>query len=311
METRRTFVVVNPTSGAGKGYRLWSRISSSLRRSIGVFDFAFTDYPGHGTLLTRQALGDNYDLIVAVGGDGSFNEVVNGFFKGAQTLSPKAVLGFIPTGTGSDFFRSLKMSGDMENCCARLAGGKCRRIDVGYAQFTDRQGETQSRIFLNVLSLGCGGEVAREIERVSKIFGGRIAYKWASIKTLLNFKDKTVQLQCDEDKLQTLPVTNLSICNGQYFGGGMWISPTAHIDDGKLDVTNWSGFSLRDFIFKQRKIYDGSHLHDPGTHTFQIESLSAESLETTLIEIDGEYVGTLPLKVKLLPRSITIKIDPC
>jgi diacylglycerol kinase family enzyme len=90
----------------------------------------------------------------------------------------------------------------------------------------------------------------------------------------------------------------------------MWVSPSARIDDGKLNVTNWSGFTLRDFIFKQRKIYDGSHLHDPGTQTWQIENLTAESLETTLIEIDGEYVGTLPLKVELLPGSIAIKIDP-
>jgi len=310
MGNRRTFVVVNPASGAGKGYRLWDQISSALKRSIGSFDFAFTDHPGHGTSLTRRALRKGYDLIVAVGGDGSINEVVNGFFEGVQTISSNAVMGLIPTGTGSDFFRTLNMSGDLEDCCARLAGDGNHRIDVGYAQFIDRQGDAKSRIFLNVLSLGCGGEVAREMERVSKIFGGRFAYKWASIKTLVKFKDKTVQFQFDGDKGQTLLVTNLSICNGQYFGGGMWVSPSARIDDGKLNVTRWSGFTLMDFIFKQRKIYDGSHLSDPGTQELQLENLIAESLETTLIEIDGEYVGTLPLNVKLLPGSITIKTDP-
>jgi diacylglycerol kinase family enzyme len=152
MENRRTFVVVNPASGAGKGYRLWGQISSALKRSIGSFDFAFTDHRGHGTSLTRQALDEGYDLIVAVGGDGSINEVVNGFFEGRKLISSHAVLGLIPTGTGSDFFRSLNVSKDLEDCCARLAGEGNRRIDVGYAQFTDRQEDAQSRIFLNVLS---------------------------------------------------------------------------------------------------------------------------------------------------------------
>ena len=121
-----------------------------------------------------------------------------------------------------------------------------------------------------------------------------------------------VQLQFDDDKSQTLtlPVTNLSICNGQYFGGGMWVSPSARLDDGKLNITNWSGFTLMDFIVKQRGIYDGSHLRHPGTQVLQIEKITAKCPETTLIEIDGEYVGTLPLKVELLPGSIAIKIDP-
>ncbi len=129
------------------------------------------------------------------------------------------------------------------------------------------------------------------------------------MKTLARYKDKAVSVGFDDGAPQHLSVTNVAVCNAQYFGGGMWVSPQARVDDGELDVTVWSGFSLKDFILKQRMLYDGTHLQEERTAVAKVKSLSANSDEQVFLEIDGEYVGQLPARFQILPRSLKVKIQ--
>jgi diacylglycerol kinase (ATP) len=181
----RVMVIVNPSSAGGANGRRWARTASCLRHVLATFEHAFTDGPGHATCLARQALLDGVELVVAVGGDGTLNEVACGFFEGERCVAPHAALGVVPAGTGSDFARTLG-SDSIEAACARLGGRDSRFIDVGHARFMGRDGATRERIFLNVASFGCSGQIARGISPRIKRLSGRLAYGVATLHTLLS-----------------------------------------------------------------------------------------------------------------------------
>src|SRR5579864_4932807 len=130
----RSFVIVNPASAAGATGRRWDRIAKLLRTSLGDFEHAATQAPGEAGTLARTALREGFEMVVSVGGDGTLNEVVGGFFDGAVPLAPQAVLGVVALGTGCDFGRTIAQT-DLESACARLAGRNTRTIDLGLAHF--------------------------------------------------------------------------------------------------------------------------------------------------------------------------------
>jgi YegS/Rv2252/BmrU family lipid kinase len=279
-----------------------------LRRALGPFDHAFTNGPEHASVLSRQALERDFEMVVAVGGDGTFNEVAGGFFEGRRSVAPDAVLGLVPQGTGCDFPRSIGLGTSTEEACARLARRTARRIDVGHARFVNPSGQPAERVFLNVVSFGCGGAVVHAISTsAAKRFGGKLAFMLVTATTLLRYRDQAVTVAVDDGTPETMAVTNYAVCNGQYFGGGMRVAPDAEVDDGSLDVTIWAGFGLKDFVLKRRLLYDGTHIHDPGTRTLRARSVVATSLEPVRLDIDGESAGYLPLSVEITPGALRLK----
>lgn len=305
-EPRGTFVVVNPASAAGATGRRWDSIARALRRELGPFEHAITEGPRHATALTRRALEDGFRRIVAVGGDGTLSEIANGFFAGRRPRARDAILGVIPRGTGSDLARTLGIESVLDIACARLARGTTRVIDVGYASFLDHHGRTTERVVLNAASFGCGGAVAAAVGTRAKRLGGRLAFMLTTARTLLRYRDQTVSVRIDDGALETLTITCCAVCNGRFFGGGMHVAPEASLDDGRLDVTVWQGFGLRDFIVKRRALYDGTHVHDPGTRTHRAARLYATSDERVPLEIDGEAAGTLPATFEIIPAALRV-----
>ena len=305
-DPRGTFVVVNPASGAGTTGRRWDRIARALRRELGAFAHAITDGPRHATALTRRALDEGFTRIVAVGGDGTLSEVANGFFDGRRPRAPDAILGVIPRGTGSDFARTLGIEPALDTACAQLARGTTRVIDVGYAQFLDHHERPTERVVLNAASFGCGGAVAAAVGARSKRLGGKLAFMLATARTLLRYHDQSVSVRVDDGALETLTITCCVVCNGRFFGGGMHVAPEASLDDGRLDITVWQGFGFHDFIVKRRALYDGMHVHDPGTRTLRAVRLYATSDERVLLEIDGEAVGALPATFEIIPAALRV-----
>lgn len=306
MNAFRSFVIVNPMSAAGATGRRWNQIAKLLQRSLGDFEHAATRFPNEAATLSRQALRNGYDMVVAVGGDGTLNEVVSGFFEGSAPIAPGAVLGVIATGTGSDFGRTLAQS-DLESACARLGGRDTRAVDVGFARFTRHDGTPATRIFINVASFGVGGLVARLVSPRLKALSGRVAFSLATLRALAIYRDRTVSLQFDAAPPQSLAITNCAFANGRYFGAGMRVAPAAEIDDGELDATIWSGFTWVDFIRKRRVLYDGSHVRERGTQSLRLRRATATSESTVLLEIDGESVGRLPVEIEVLPMAIRLK----
>jgi YegS/Rv2252/BmrU family lipid kinase len=303
----RALVIVNPASAAGATGRRWDRIAKLLRSSLGEFERVATQEPGEATTLSRAALREGFEMIVSVGGDGTLNEVVGGFFDGSAAVSPEAVLGVVALGTGCDFGRTIGQS-DLESACARLAGRKTRSIDVGIARFTGHDGVPARRVFINVASFGCGGLVAHLVSPRLKAVSGQLAFTLATLRALAVYRDQLVTLEFDDLPPRSLAITNCAFGNGRFFGAGMQVAPAARLDDGELDVTIWSGFRLMDFIRKRHTLYDGSHVREPGAQVLRCRRAIATGESTVLLELDGESAGRLPVQLEVLAGAVKLKV---
>jgi diacylglycerol kinase (ATP) len=303
----RSLVIVNPAAAAGATGRRWDRIAKLLRLSLGDFEHVVTRAPCEATMLSRAALRDGFEMVVSVGGDGTLNEVVGGFFDGSVPVDPEAALGVVALGTGCDFARSIGHA-DLESACAKLAGRKTRAIDAGLAQFIDHAGAPTARIFINVVSIGVGGLVAHLVRPRLKAFSGQLAFTLATVRALAVYRDQTVTLTFDDEPPRSLAITNCAFGNGRFFGAGMQVAPAAQLDDGELDVTIWSGFRLMDFLRKRQSLYDGSHLREKGTQVLRSRHASATSESRVLLELDGESVGMLPMQLRVLPGALRLKV---
>lgn len=302
--------IVNPCAAGGETARRWPELQSLLERSLGPVMVRFTEAPGAGIAITRELLREGYDLLVAVGGDGTINEVANGFFEQEQIIRPEARLGILPLGTGGDFRRTLGIPTNPTQAVEILAAGVPLLIDVGKVSFQGRHGARESRYFVNMLSFGMGGHVAARSRNALRRLGGKAAFLWATLVTFLSYRGRQVKLEMasSRDGLSFL-VTNVAVGNGQYHGGGMRPCPTARLDDGIFEVTVIDYAGAVELIRSLPVLYSGEIYQHPKVHHLRTISLAAKSTAVTQIEVDGEALGTLPLQVSILPRRLPVLIS--
>jgi len=301
----KPLLIVNPTSAAGRTGRRFDTIAAAVRGAVGDLEARFTEAVGHGVELAREAAAGGRALVVAVGGDGTASEVIDGLVHGSY----RGQFGFIPCGTGGDLRRTLNIPRDLPGAVQALGAGAPRTIDLGLVEFTGHDGRPARRHFANVSSCGLSGVVVDRVNRSSKVLGGRLTFKLASARALLGWHDQRVRWRADGGAWTELPITAFSVCNARYFGGGMLVAPEARLDDGLLDVTIWSGFGLIDFIVKQPQIYDGRHVSLPNTRTLRARTVEVEPCGEApiLLEADGEQPGLLPARFSVLPGALTLR----
>lgn len=304
----KTFFVVNPKSANGATGRRWAELAASIARTLSDFGVEFTKGPLDAVGLTRTALKSGYECIVAVGGDGTINEVVNGFFEDGKAINPNAALGVLPRGTGGDFRKTFDWALDDAAAINRLKTPETRPFDVGRLDFLGHDGKPQTRYFANICSFGVSGVVDAEVNQTSKALGGKVSFMWGSFKAMTKYKDQRVRLTIDEKPLEEVMVTTLSVANGKFFGGGMKVAPDADVSDGLFDVVIWSGYGLKDFVVKSAGIYSGAHVKWKGTRVVRAKKVVAESDERVLIDCDGEQPGMLPCTMTILPAAIRLKV---
>jgi YegS/Rv2252/BmrU family lipid kinase len=304
----KTFFVVNPKSANGATGRRWGELAATIARTLSDFGVEFTRGPMDAATIARAAVKQGYECVVAVGGDGTINEVVNGFFEGGEAINPDAALGVLPRGTGGDFRKTFDWSLDFEAAVKRLRTPETRPFDVGRLDYVGHDGSQQTRYFANICSFGASGLVDQEVNKTSKALGGKLSFMWGSLKALTKYKDQLVRVAFDGKPAEAIPVTTLSVANGRYFGGGMKVAPEADVSDGLFDVTIWSGYGLTDFVLKSNGVYSGAHVNWKGTRTLRCTSVTAESDETVLLDCDGEQPGRLPCRMTLLPAAIRLKV---
>jgi len=311
----KPFLIVNPQAANGSTGRHFDDISAAVRAAVGEHGHAFTERPMHASDLARRALRDGADLVIAVGGDGTINEVVNGFFEepshGAppRPVRPGAALGILPRGTGGDLRRTVGLEGDLRSCAPRLSG-QGRPIDVGHIDFVDRKGQPTARYFINVAEAGVGSDVVRIANSSSKLLGGKITFALASLRALAGWKDVPVRWSLDGGPFEEGGVTTFAVANGRCFGGGMVVAPGARLDDGLFHVTIWSGYSLADFVLRSGAMYDGSHVNLKGTRTATARSVRLEPGRSAAgpidVEADGELIGRLPATFTVVPGALRL-----
>jgi YegS/Rv2252/BmrU family lipid kinase len=301
---------VNPASGGGRTGRHFDRIARAVKAAHGDFRAVFTTRRGEAVDIAREAARDGERMVVAVGGDGTASEVVDGLTDAGRVVEPEVLFGCIPHGTGGDLRRSLGWSGTPEEAARTLAVGITVTCDVGLVEFTAHDGSAQRRHFVNVSSFGVSGRVVRELARGGRLGGGKLTYTLASAKALLGYRDQPVRWRVDGGEWAEERITALAVCNGRYFGAGMMVAPTARMDDGQLDVTVWKGLGFADFLTKRRMLYDGTHVKLPNTRCLRARVVEAEPMEgaEVLLDVDGEQPGRLPARWTLLPGALRVRV---
>lgn len=305
----KTYLVVNPHSANGQTGRRWAEISARVTRALGEVSVGFTRSALDATRLTREALRQGYELVVAVGGDGTINEVTNGFFEGdGSVVRDGAALGVLPLGTGGDFRRTFGWDLHLETNIARLKGEGTQPFDVGRVEYATAEGAREWRYFANIASCGVSGDISQVVNATSKALGGRLSFVWGTVKGLTRYTNRPVRFRLDGGEWQGGNVTCLAVANGRYFGSGMCVAPNASTSDGLFDVTVWSDYTLKDFIFKSPSIYNGDHLKWDRTRALRGRTVEVESDFPLLLEVDGEVPGQLPARFDLLPGVLRLKV---
>lgn len=307
MQQKKIAAVVNPRSAGGQTARRWPAIREALKKRLGPVTERFTESSGAAIGMARQLLEENFDLIIAVGGDGTVNEVANGFLRDDQAIRPEACLGLLPLGTGGDFQRTLGIGARPEDALEALATGRPFRIDVGKATLRGPDGAPFSRYFVNLTSFGMGGEVAARAHSAPRLLGGKFAFLWATFRAFLGYRGRRVRIQLDgqADSLSAL-VTNVAIGNGRYHGGGMHPCPTAILNDGVLELTLIEYLSLFELVRDVHILYSDNVYRHPKVHHYRARKILAEADSPTQVEADGEPLGTLPLQIELLPERLWV-----
>lgn len=310
-EGPRTLVVVNERAGGGAMADVFRRAEHRLEDAIGAFDLAFTDRPGHATLLTRRGLEEGARRILVAGGDGTVNEAANAFFDDeGESRWPDAVLGFVPGGTGGDLRKTLGVP-DLETALRAAAAGSTRAIDVGRLTYTGTDDRKQRvRYFLNITSFGISGLVDRYVKGFGML-PGQFAYAAASLRAMLTYRNARVRLRVEgagEAVDETLEVNTIAVANGRFFGGGMMIAPEAEIDDGRFDITVLGNLGFMEVVGLTRSIYKGTHVQHPKVSTYRGTTVKADSDEEVLLDVDGEPLGQLPARFELLPRALKVLV---
>ncbi|HHM23428.1 MAG TPA: diacylglycerol kinase family lipid kinase [Bacteroidetes bacterium] len=299
--------IVNPAAAAGRTGKLWPRVEAEIRRRWGSSYVAhMTEHPLHAVDLTRRELRKGAEIVVSVGGDGTLNEVVNGFFLRREPVRPEAALGMLCFGTGADFVRSTGWPKDYHRALDRLKDPRFRRIDLGWARFTDLGSRKTERLFLNIADFGIGGAVVDRVNRSSKRLGGRISFLSAILVTFLTYRNQTVEYRADGGRWQRQVLNNFIIGNGRYFGGGLNPAPEAELDDGLFDVVLIGDVGFWEAVRNLPRLRRGTHLSHPKISFFRAKSLEARSEAPHFIDMDGECVGQLPLQAGILHRALRI-----
>lgn len=308
----KTQVIVNPESNKGKTRKRWKDIQEALKSFLKEFKCEFTEKPFQAIEISRAAIKEGTELVVGVGGDGTMNEIANGFYENREIINPETALGIVPSGTGCDFTRSLNIPLDLKNALKVITQAPSSLIDIGRATFKANSGEEQERYFLNVADFGIGGEVVKKVNE-NRMKRKASSYLKCLLSTFIAYKSKRLRIKIDDDELPIDEYMIGAVSNGRIFGKGMKIAPEAELDDGLFDVVLIRGMKLFEFLRNVWKIYAGSHLSHPKILLIRgrkTEVFPAEGQEDVLIELDGEQLGMLPATFEIVPSSIFVKGYP-
>jgi len=308
MRRLKTQVIVNPESAKGQTRKRWLQIKAAIRSFIQEFKYEFTEKPLHAIDLARAALKDGTELVIGVGGDGTMNEIANGFYEEKRLINPEAALGIVPSGTGCDLTRSLNIPPRLKDAMEVITSAPTSPMDVGKVLFNSPAGRLEERYFLNVADFGVGGEVVRKVNQ-KRLERRASSYVRCLVTTMIQYKNKRIQIKVDGRELPREEYLIGAVANGSIFGKGMKIAPQAKLDDGLFDFISVKGMRFLEFCRHGWKIFLGTHLTHPKISLIRGQRIEAfpEEDETVLLELDGEQLGVLPATFEVIPQSFMIK----
>ncbi len=304
----KTQVIVNPESNRGRTRKRWGEIRDGLKSFVREFKCEFTEKPLHATEITRAAIKDGTELVIGVGGDGTMNEIANGFYEDRRIINPEATLGLVPAGTGCDLTKSLNIPPGLKDALKVITEAPSISMDVGKVRFRSNAGGEDERYFLNVADFGLGGEVVRRVNE-QRLRRKASSYVRCLVTTMAQYRNKRVGIRVDGESLPGGEYLIGAVANGRIFGKGMKVAPDARLDDGLFDSVLVRGFKFGEFCLHGWRLMNGSHVTHPKVTVARGRRVEAwpEDGQDVLLELDGEQLGRLPAIFEIVPHDLLIK----
>ncbi|MFC2017202.1 diacylglycerol/lipid kinase family protein [Chloroflexota bacterium] len=308
MSNQYARAIVNPAAGGHSTYREWSLISRHLSDKGLLFDYVYTEGVGHAIELAKQAANTDYRYIIAVGGDGTVNEVVNGILDSADPHN--IILGIVSAGTTCSFARSIGIPLDPVNSCNLLISQNRILIDVGIVEYTS-EGQNLRRFFVNEADIGFGATVVEASKQITNYFGRKINYLphvIGGFTSLISYKNKRITLRVEDRSEDIYDCAMLVIANGTHFGGGMQIAPNAQPNDGLLDMVIFGDMGKSELLKVWSMSYKGRHVSHNKVRLLKVSNVTIQCAENILVEADGELLGEGPVSFSVLPSALSIVV---
>ncbi|WP_119419622.1 diacylglycerol/lipid kinase family protein [Desertibaculum subflavum] len=303
-------VVVNPAAGRGRAGRRWPEIEPAIRRFLPDAAVVFTEGPGDATEFARGGLARGARHIVAVGGDGTVNEALNGLVE-ADEVHPEAVLSPIPAGTANELCRALGLLATPDGPYRVLGReGRRRMIDMVRVECVGLDGRPVCRYGYLTAVFGAAAEISyrTSTSRYLKKLGGRFSYFAETLIVTLTYKHRPVRIAIDGGPRQSFTLYAGLCCNAENGGGGMKLAPGASLDDGVLDLVLFHDIKRRDILLQKPSwLFEGRHVEHPKVSVHRGQRFYVESEVDTLVDLDGETIGRLPATITVLPKALPVK----
>ncbi|HSV73212.1 MAG TPA: diacylglycerol kinase family protein [Chthonomonadales bacterium] len=283
-------VVLNPASGRGAGGRMRPRIEAALQRTGVRYRLVATTGAGHAGDLAREAAQNGADRLLVAGGDGTLHDAVQAHTPGWPPL------GVLPTGTGNDVARALRIPLSVERALDVALHGAPRRLDLA---------RCNGRRFINVAGCGFDAAVADRVNRRCRWLSGTAAYIAAMASVLMTYRASRMLVQVDDATAFEGPAMLVAVANSGCYGGGMRIAPDARTDDGLLDVCIVRSVGRLRFALAFPRVYRGTHTTHPGVRMLRGARVRIESDGSPLMLIDGEVWGSVPAVFGVEPLAVT------
>jgi YegS/Rv2252/BmrU family lipid kinase len=299
----KTLLILNPAAGKGKGKKIFSKIHSLLKKNIDSLKVETSLYPGHIYKIGQNAIREGYQKIITIGGDGTPFELINGLYSSGKP-EYEIQLGMIPSGTGNSFLRDFMDNPDEENCVRTILDGKCRQVDL--IEFQYNKNGPIKQYCLNIMGIGLIADILKLTNERLKGFGP-LGYSLAVLIRLFKGINNHFTLKADQQSME-LKDSALAISNSKYTGGKMKMAPMAETDDGKVDIIVFKEVNRRDIINIFINVFKGNHIHHDRVEVFNAKEIQITADPQQLFMADGELLGETPLKIKVLPKELSILI---
>lgn len=308
MKNKRIYIILNPVAGAGRGKKAMNFLLSAIS-DLGRNDCVLleTQGPGDATRLAREVAEKGGTLLIAVGGDGTINEVINGLLPARISPAGPCELGIVNCGSGAGVAQTLGIPAGIKEQVQLIFNKPARALDAGLLTCRDKNGAAAGRYFLNECQAGFSGAVVKEVGMAQKRFGGRLAFGMVSISQLFRYKATQMQVRVDMRPAVAQKMLGVVIGNGNYCAGGMQLTPGARPGDGYLDVLLMGEMNLPDRLTSFSRVYSGNHVHARAFSLQKARTIEIDSEAPVWVETDGELIGRTPCRIDIVPGAVWVR----
>jgi len=299
----KTVAIVNPTAGYRRASRDWPRLLASLGEPGARVATWWTRWPGQAETLAARARREGFDRVVAVGGDGTLLEVVNGLWR--ESRGPQPSVGVVPFGTGCDYVRSFDLGPTLRDQVVSALGEATLRVSLGLVRLKGFDGQPRQRVFVNVLGLGFDARVIAGFRQQRLRLPGKTGYFLSGLKELGRLTHHRIAGELDGRPLKTEAIL-VAVGLGRYFGGGLMIAPGASPQAGHFQVVLGQKLSRLDVLSLLPKLYAGRHLDHPQITAAYAGHIKIDADPPAYVEAEGELEGFTPIEVAIIPQALRV-----